>query len=187
MSTAKPGKPIGGWLNRIEKGTADLYLDTEPAPAAPHLDLKITPRTEEVLKVMLHLGGWWRPIDAAEATDVPAGTVSPILARLESHGWARSERVGDTAVRRYALTTTGVECARAILDEPQPEPGPPGFAGTAATGRGDLAERANDIARDRDDVAARRPAGEDRVWTMAELAAADPALAAAVRRRLTGR
>lgn len=61
-------------------------------------------------------------VEIGDSSELPSGTVHPILARLEALGWADSRwedidprREGRPARRYYRLTAGGVESARAAL------------------------------------------------------------------------
>src|SRR5688572_12583612 len=87
------------------------------------VDLRMTIPTQRVLEALLEdpvreLYG----IEIGNAADLRSGTVHPILARLERVGWltSRWEDIdasveGRPARRYYALTTEGVQAARAAL------------------------------------------------------------------------
>ena len=64
--------------------------------------------------------------EMSKATKVGPGTLYPLLARLESHGWLSSEwedvdpsEVGRPRRRYYRLTGVGQKSARAAFDELQ--------------------------------------------------------------------
>lgn len=84
---------------------------------------RMTLSTQRVLKVLLaeaseELYG----LQIADTARLPTGTVHPILARLERHGWLESRwedidprSEGRPARRYYRLTGAGVEQARDAL------------------------------------------------------------------------
>lgn len=153
----------------MQTGAAAAYTEPE-TDQTPQVHL--TPRTRQIVMHMLPCfpGGrpkWWRAATIAKDTEIPVGTVSPLLSRLEGARWVESERVDDTHHRQYRLTADGVAGARGDLvdvddvDAAVVEPARP------------PAQR-----RHVEDV------DENRVWTMTELAAANAGLAAIVRRRM---
>ncbi len=98
---------------------------------------RMTLQTQLVLRVMLadpaceHYG-----LELCEQTGLPAGTIYPIMARLEQLGWAASDwedpaqHVAEGRPRRryYKLTDEGAEqardaLARAYRPRKQPSPG----------------------------------------------------------------
>ncbi|WP_368497465.1 PadR family transcriptional regulator [Herbiconiux sp. A18JL235] len=81
---------------------------------------RITPATVDVLSVLLHEPGPVWGLLLVKATGRPAGSVYPILERLEGAGWAtsvwdnESERAGPRR-RLYELTGEGADAARAAI------------------------------------------------------------------------
>lgn len=80
---------------------------------------RATPATVDVLRVLLEEQGIWGML-VIKRTGRPAGSVYPILERLERFGWVTSswepdsERSGPRR-RHYELTRDGVEEARAVV------------------------------------------------------------------------
>ena len=79
-------------------------------------------------KMVLHLalqdpGREWYGLQMIEATGLPAGTIYPIIARLERYGWLESrwedpaehEAAGRPRRRYYRFTADGAERARLAL------------------------------------------------------------------------
>lgn len=80
---------------------------------------RMTTATRLVLAAALAQPGEWYGYQITAATGLPSGTVSPILSRLERHGWASSRWEDlDTAAagrprrRYYHLTPVGAEHAK---------------------------------------------------------------------------
>ncbi|WP_202925763.1 PadR family transcriptional regulator [Goekera deserti] len=105
------------------------------------VELRMTLTTQRVLEALLEDPGRERyGREIGEAAGLRSGTVHPILARLEGHGWlaSRWEDIdpavqGRPARRYYALTGEGVPAARAALARAyrpaarsrlRPQPGP---------------------------------------------------------------
>ena len=91
---------------------------------------KMTLQTKTVLRLALQEPGReWYGLQMIEATGLPAGTIYPIIARLESHGWLESrwedpaehEAAGRPRRRYYRFTSDGAERARLAL---APDRGP---------------------------------------------------------------
>jgi PadR family transcriptional regulator PadR len=85
---------------------------------------KMTLQTKMVLQLaLLEPGHAWYGLQMIEATGLPAGTIYPIIARLESHGllesrWedpAEHEAAGRPRRRYYRFTSDGAERARLAL------------------------------------------------------------------------
>ncbi|QLD12285.1 PadR family transcriptional regulator [Microbacterium oleivorans] len=81
---------------------------------------RITPATVDVLRVLIGEPGPVWGLLVIGRTDRPAGSVYPILERLESLDWVRSEWETDAARsgprrRFYALTDEGIPAARAAV------------------------------------------------------------------------
>jgi PadR family transcriptional regulator PadR len=80
---------------------------------------RITPATVDVLRVLLDEPSLWGML-VIKRTERPAGSVYPILERLESAGWAtssweaESDRTGPRR-RLYELTSEGAEAARSAV------------------------------------------------------------------------
>lgn len=80
---------------------------------------RITPATVDVLRVLLDEPSIWGML-VIKRTGRPAGSIYPILERLESAGWAtsswepESDRTGPRR-RLYDLTGDGAEAARAAI------------------------------------------------------------------------
>lgn len=80
--------------------------------------MRLTYPTALVLQALLH--GHHHGFDIMDATDLPSGTVYPILRRLDAEGCVRSRWERDGVARReqrpprryYELTSTGVAAAR---------------------------------------------------------------------------
>ena len=92
---------------------------------------KMTLQTKMVLQLALQEPGReWYGLQMIEATGLPAGTIYPIIARLESHNWLESrwedpaehETAGRPRRRYYRFTPDGAERARLAL-EPVRRPG----------------------------------------------------------------
>ncbi|OAZ44248.1 PadR family transcriptional regulator [Microbacterium arborescens] len=83
---------------------------------------RITPATVDVLEILtLEAEGVWG-LRIVSRTGRPAGTVYPILERLESMEWVTSEWEVDPSRsgprrRLYRLTPDGLAAARAAVDE----------------------------------------------------------------------
>jgi PadR family transcriptional regulator PadR len=82
---------------------------------------RVTAATLDVLEALLAAEGPTWGLRVIGATGRPAGSVYPILARLEERGWVTSlwedeERRGPRR-RLYVLTDDGVPAARALLGE----------------------------------------------------------------------
>lgn len=81
---------------------------------------RITPATVDVLRILLDDGAAVWGMLVIKRTGRPAGSVYPILERLEGAGWASSwweaetERNGPRR-RLYELTGDGVEAARSAI------------------------------------------------------------------------
>jgi len=81
---------------------------------------RLTPATADVLAALLDAGEPTWGLRVVRATDRPAGSVYPILERLERAGWVASaweddpERPGPRR-RLYELTADGVPAARAAV------------------------------------------------------------------------
>jgi PadR family transcriptional regulator PadR len=81
---------------------------------------RLTPATIDVLRVLLHDGASVWGMLVVKRTGRPAGSVYPILERLESAGWVASswesetERSGPRR-RLYEVTAEGAEAARAAV------------------------------------------------------------------------
>jgi PadR family transcriptional regulator, regulatory protein PadR len=85
---------------------------------------KMTMQTRLVLRLALQdPGREWYGLQMIEATGLPAGTIYPIIARLERHGWLESrwedpaEHVAAGRPRRryYRFTPDGLERAQAVV------------------------------------------------------------------------
>lgn len=85
---------------------------------------KMTLQTQLVLRQALQEPGReWYGLQMIEATGLPAGTIYPIVARLERCGWIKSrwedpaEHVAEGRPRRryYQFTSDGAEQARLAL------------------------------------------------------------------------
>jgi PadR family transcriptional regulator, regulatory protein PadR len=85
---------------------------------------RVTAPTLDVLEALLATDGAVWGLLVIKATGRQAGTVYPILERLERHGWIRSswdddaERSGPRR-RLYEFTADGAEAARGLLDARQ--------------------------------------------------------------------
>jgi PadR family transcriptional regulator PadR len=86
---------------------------------------KMTLQTKTVLRLALQEPGReWYGLQMIEATGLPAGTIYPIIARLESHGWLESrwedpaehETAGRPRRRYYRFTPDGAERAGVALE-----------------------------------------------------------------------
>jgi PadR family transcriptional regulator PadR len=104
-----PSKPARGLL------TAQLYIArfTRMTPLA-----RITPATVDVLRVLLDDSSSVWGMLVIKRTGRPAGSVYPILERLEGAGWVSSSWEADTERsgprrRLYELTGDGAEAASA--------------------------------------------------------------------------
>ena len=81
---------------------------------------RVTPATIDVLRVLLDDGSSVWGMLVIKRTSRPAGSVYPILERLEGAGWLSSswepetERKGPRR-RLYELTSDGAEAARAVI------------------------------------------------------------------------
>lgn len=84
----------------------------------------MTMQTKLVLRLALQdPGREWYGLQMIEATGLPAGTIYPIIARLERHGWLESrwedpaEHVAAGRPRRryYRFTPDGLEWAEAVV------------------------------------------------------------------------
>lgn len=81
---------------------------------------RLTPATADVLAALLDAGEPTWGLRIVRATDRPAGSVYPILERLERAGWItsawedRPDRPGPRR-RMYELTADGVPAARAAV------------------------------------------------------------------------
>lgn len=203
VSDKRPRTVQGGWLGRIKAGTAAVFsealAESDPDPDVPDVCVEdappppppMTPRLLDILRRMVPPdpdaeAPWVYATGLARETGIPRGTVTPLLARLETHGWARSALDDQQHVRRFQLSETGVDGAREEFGAAAPEP-PRRAAGTRpAPARREESRRESDRA-EMPALSARfvaaAPTGE-RGWTMDELAKVNPDLAAAVRRRL---
>ena len=81
---------------------------------------RMTPATVDVLRVLLDDGASIWGMLVIKRTGRPAGSVYPILERLESAGWASSAWEAETdrsgpRRRLYELTSDGREAARAAV------------------------------------------------------------------------
>ncbi|WP_308287520.1 PadR family transcriptional regulator [Cryobacterium sp. 1639] len=81
---------------------------------------RLTPATIDVLRVLLDDGAAVWGMLVIKRTGRPAGSVYPILERLENAGWATSSWEPDTdrsgpRRRLYALTSDGGEAARSAV------------------------------------------------------------------------
>jgi PadR family transcriptional regulator, regulatory protein PadR len=92
---------------------------------------KMTLQTKMVLRLALEEPGReWYGLQMIEATGLPAGTIYPIIARLERYGWLESrwedpaEHVAEGRPRRryYQFTADGAERARLALALPARPP-----------------------------------------------------------------
>jgi DNA-binding MarR family transcriptional regulator len=80
---------------------------------------RLTPATLDVLTALLGEPGIWG-LKIVGVTSRPAGSVYPILERLERAGWVESEWEDDPVRsgprrRLYRLTADGVDAARAAV------------------------------------------------------------------------
>jgi PadR family transcriptional regulator, regulatory protein PadR len=87
-------------------------------------DVRVTAGVAKVLAAFLEDPAADRyGLDLMKATDMPSGTLYPILARLREAGWVRAEweqtdpEVSRPARRYYRLTPEGAVAARARVDE----------------------------------------------------------------------
>lgn len=84
---------------------------------------RMTGATLDVLEVLLDSPGDLYGLKIARETGRPTGSVFPILARLEEHGWAVSEWENPHPASRgprrrlYRLTSDGAERARTAVAE----------------------------------------------------------------------
>jgi len=85
----------------------------------------MTLQTQLVLRELLDAGGAERyGLELVAGTELPSGTIYPILTRLERAGWAESmwedparhEAEGRPRRRYYRLTRDGADLARVALD-----------------------------------------------------------------------
>jgi len=85
---------------------------------------KMTLQAKMVLQLALQdPGREWYGLQMIEATGLPAGTIYPIIARLERYGWLESrwedpaehEAAGRPRRRYYRFTADGAERARLAL------------------------------------------------------------------------
>ncbi|QNO36838.1 helix-turn-helix transcriptional regulator [Protaetiibacter sp. SSC-01] len=81
---------------------------------------RLTPATAEVLHALLDAGAPVWGLRIVHETGRPAGSVYPILSRLESAGWVTSVWEDDPSRsgprrRLYELTADGVPAARAAV------------------------------------------------------------------------
>src|SRR5215216_2348607 len=81
---------------------------------------RITPATLDVLAVLLDTGASTWGLAVIKASGRPAGTVYPILDRLERSGWVTSEWADEperSGPRRryYELTADGARAARSLV------------------------------------------------------------------------
>lgn len=84
---------------------------------------RITPATTDVLTALLGEREPTWGLRIVGLTNRPAGSVYPILERLERAGWVESEWEEDPARsgprrRLYRLTADGAEAARAVVARP---------------------------------------------------------------------
>lgn len=87
---------------------------------------RITPATLDVLQCLLSGDSAWG-LQIIKLTQRPAGSVYPILERLERSGWVNSEWEDDPARpgprrRLYSLTTDGALAAREVVASRAPRP-----------------------------------------------------------------
>jgi PadR family transcriptional regulator PadR len=81
---------------------------------------RVTPATLDVLAVLLAAGSSTWGLAVIKASGRPAGSVYPILDRLEKSGWVASEwadepdRAGPRR-RYYELTADGAQAARSLV------------------------------------------------------------------------
>ncbi len=90
---------------------------------------RVTATTLDVLDALLAADGPAWGLLVIKATGRQAGTVYPILERLERQGWITSSWDDETdrpgpRRRLYEFTGDGVEAARTLLAERQPAAGP---------------------------------------------------------------
>jgi PadR family transcriptional regulator PadR len=86
---------------------------------------RMTTQTLQVLAVLLdHLRGQHYGLEISRETGLPTGSVYPILARLEQHGWVESawEDIDPVAEGRrprryYRLSADGAERARIAREQ----------------------------------------------------------------------
>jgi DNA-binding MarR family transcriptional regulator len=81
---------------------------------------RVTPATLDVLAVLLDAGASTWGLAVIKASGRPAGSVYPILDRLERSGWVTSEWADEperSGPRRryYELTADGARAARALV------------------------------------------------------------------------
>jgi PadR family transcriptional regulator PadR len=81
---------------------------------------RITPATVDVLRVLLDDGASVWGMLVIKRTGRPAGSIYPILERLEGAGWVSSSWEADTERsgprrRLYELTSDGAEAARTAV------------------------------------------------------------------------
>ena len=81
---------------------------------------RMTPATIDVLSVLDDTDGACWGLKIIKSSGRPAGSVYPILERLESHGWVSSMWEADDSRpgprrRYYALTDDGATAARAAI------------------------------------------------------------------------
>jgi PadR family transcriptional regulator PadR len=81
---------------------------------------RFTPATIDVLRTLLDDGAPVWGMAVIKRTGRPAGSVYPILERLESAGWASSSWEAETERRGprrrlYELTSEGADAARAAI------------------------------------------------------------------------
>jgi PadR family transcriptional regulator PadR len=93
---------------------------------------RLTAPTLEVLQALLDAGEPVWGLRIMEVLGRPSGTVYPILERLESKGWIRSEWAagdagphGERQRRLYRLTAEGEPAARELLRARAESPAPP--------------------------------------------------------------
>jgi DNA-binding PadR family transcriptional regulator len=84
----------------------------------------MTLQVKGVLRIMLgEPEGEWYGLELCDLTELPAGTIYPILARLEGCGWLESRReetaeqaaAGRPPRRYYRFSRDGAEAARIAL------------------------------------------------------------------------
>jgi PadR family transcriptional regulator, regulatory protein PadR len=89
-----------------------------------YMQPKMTLQTKMVLRLALQYPDReWYGLQMIEATGLPAGTIYPIIARLESYGWLESrwedpaehEAAGRPRRRYHRFTSDGAERARLAL------------------------------------------------------------------------
>lgn len=88
---------------------------------------RMTMQTQMVLRqALLEPGREWYGLEMVQATELPTGTVYPIITRLEQAGWItsrweepdeqrRADALGRPRRRYYQLTREGAENARLAL------------------------------------------------------------------------